>query len=99
MSLFNTPVIRKETSSEKWDSLQRVFGSEDVLPMWVADMDFKVPEAVIEALHRKADHGVFGYSFMSDHYREAVTRWMQRRHNWSITPESIVYAPGVVPAL
>ncbi|ANS73365.1 cystathionine beta-lyase [Paenibacillus yonginensis] len=99
MPSFDTPIDRTNSSSEKWGSLARIFGSEDVLPMWVADMDFKVPEAVIKALHDKADHGVFGYSFLSDSYKEAVTGWMLRRHNWKIEPQSIVYAPGVVPAL
>ncbi|WP_138494667.1 MalY/PatB family protein [Paenibacillus pinistramenti] len=99
MSMFDTPVNRRNTSAEKWDDLDHIFGSGDVLPMWVADMDFRAPEAVIKALHERAEHGVFGYSFLGDSYREAVAGWMLRRHQWQVDPEAVVHAPGVVPAL
>lgn len=99
MTAFDLPVNRRHTSSEKWDGLATVFGTEDVLPLWVADMDFKAPQAVIEALQRRAAEGVFGYTFMAEGYKEAVVSWMKKRHGWTILPESIVFSPGVVPAL
>lgn len=99
MSLFDLPVERKGTSCVKWDGLRGMFKTDDVLPMWVADMDFKVPEAVTAALQERIGHGVFGYTLMSEGYKEAVKGWMQKRHGWAISSDSIVYSPGVVPAL
>jgi len=67
--------------------------------MWVADMDFKVPEPVIEAVKQRAEHGIFGYTARNDSYYEAITGWMERRHNWKVDKDWICHAPGVVPAL
>jgi cystathionine beta-lyase len=75
------------------------FGVDDALPMWVADMDFASPPEVIEALRRRVEHGVFGYTVMTDSYREALVGWLARRHRWTIEPGWISHAPGVVPAL
>lgn len=69
------------------------------IPMWVADMDFAVPEPVIEAMIERARHGVFGYTLTTDHYVDVVTSWFSRRHNWEIKPEWISTTPGIVPAL
>ncbi|KAF9127942.1 hypothetical protein BGX30_014533 [Mortierella sp. GBA39] len=83
----------------KWDDLKRIFGVSDVLPMWVADMDFAAPDSVISALNSRVEHGVFGYTMQSDAYNQAVADWMKSRHRWSIDKEWIVFCPGVVPAL
>ncbi|WP_223068906.1 MalY/PatB family protein [Paenibacillus caui] len=99
MTSFNTLIDRNNTSSSKWDARSAIFGTEDVLPMWVADMDFRAPDAVIQALHKKVEHGIFGYTYMTDSYKQAVADWMQRRFGWTIQPDSIVHSPGVVPAL
>ncbi|MCK6077769.1 MalY/PatB family protein [Paenibacillus silvae] len=98
-STFNTPITRLSTASEKWDGLEHFFGVTDALPMWVADMDFAAPPSVIEALQTRVGHGVFGYTLQSDAYQAAVISWMERRHNWKIQSDWMVFTPGIVPAL
>lgn len=73
--------------------------SEDVLPMWVADMDFRTAPAIVNALRRRVEHGVFGYTRVPDSYYEAVTGWFARRHGWAIDREWMIYTSGVVPAI
>lgn len=96
---FDLAIDRTCTNCQKWDNVPTVFGVPDALPMWVADMDFAAPSAVVEALHKRVEHGVFGYTFPSDSYREAISDWMKKRHSWSIQQEWIQFCPGVVPAL
>ncbi len=92
---FDKPIDRRGTDSYKWDSAAR----EDVLPLWVADMDFRTAPAIIEALRRRVEHGIFGYTRVPDSYYEAVAGWFARRHGWRIDREWITYTSGVVPAL
>ena len=92
---FDTVVPRRGTNSYKWDSMPR----EDILPMWVADMDFRTAPAVTDAIRKRAGHGIFGYTRVPDSYYEAVTNWFERRHGWKINPEWMIYTTGVVPAL
>lgn len=98
---FNTFIDRSNTHSLKWSpaSLIESFGTEDVLPLWIADMDFKSPQVVIDALIKRAEHGIFGYSDKEDSYYQAVVDWQQRRNDWQIKKEWIVFTPGVVPAI
>jgi len=98
---FDTLTDRSNTNSIKWEPsvLKRMFGREDLLPLWVADMDFKCPQPVIEALTERARHGIFGYSEPSEDYYEAIIDWNRRRNNWNISKEWFVYTPGVVPAV
>ena len=96
---FDTIVDRRNTSCSKWDNLKKLYGRDDLIPLWVADMDFPVAKPIVEALKRRTEHPVFGYTFPSDDYFEAVIGWMDRRHNWKIKKEWITYTPGVVPAL
>ncbi|GAB6991615.1 MalY/PatB family protein [Paenibacillus pini] len=96
---FNEVVNRKMTAAEKWDGMERVFGVTDVLPLWVADMDFKAPASVIEAIEKRVEHGVFGYTLQTHDYKLSVAQWMQKRHQWTIDMDWIVFSPGVVPAL
>ncbi|UNK19709.1 pyridoxal phosphate-dependent aminotransferase [Paenibacillus sp. N3/727] len=96
---FDLTINRTRTASLKWDIIPTVFGVDDALPMWVADMDFAAPPAVVRAMHARVEHGVFGYTLQTETYNEAITSWMEKRHNWSIKPEWIQYCPGVVPAL
>ena len=91
---FDEPVSRRGTCSYKWDS-----AAPDVLPMWVADMDFRVAPAITEALQKRVAHGVFGYTRVPDAYYDAVAGWFSRRHGWTIRRDSIIYTSGVVPAL
>jgi len=92
---FDTQISRRGTGSYKWDST----GSEDVLPMWVADMDFHTAPAIVDALRRRVEHGIFGYTRVPDSYYEAVTGWFARRHGWTIDREWMIYTSGVVPAV
>ena len=92
---FDEIVPRRGTNSYKWDSA----GDADVLPMWVADMDFRTAPSVVEALKRRVEHGIFGYVRVPDTYYEAITGWFAGRHGWQIEKEWIIYTTGVVPAL
>lgn len=92
---FDTVVPRRGTNSYKWDTPEE----EHVLPMWVADMDFRTAPAVIEALQKLVAHGIFGYTKVPEAYYDAVVRWFEGRHRWRIDPRWIVYTSGVVPAL
>ncbi|REB08759.1 pyridoxal phosphate-dependent aminotransferase [Sporosarcina sp. BI001-red] len=96
---FDNVIDRRNTGSVKWDKKDEVFQERDVLPMWVADMDFPSPQPIIEAIKQRADHGIFGYSTMHDGYYDAIIEWNQRRHQWSIEKDWITISPGVVPAL
>jgi len=96
---FDTVVDRRGTNSVKWDILQWVFGTEDILPMWIADMDFKTAPTIIEALKEAADHGIFGYSMAPNSYHEAIIDWMKRRNDWDIKKDWIIHVDGVVPAI
>jgi len=79
--------------------LSDLFGSDDVLPLWVADMDVPAPEAVIEALRKRVDHGIYGYETRPDGPYEAMVDWYQRRHGWTIDRESMVPCAGVLSAI
>lgn len=92
---FDKLISRRGTDSYKWDSAN----SEEVLPMWVADMDFHTAPAIVDALRRRVEHGIFGYTRVPDGYYEAVTGWFARRHNWTVDREWIIYTSGVVPAI
>ncbi len=96
---FDRIIERENTNSEKWNFNKKNFGVEDVLPMWVADMDFASPQPVIEALVRRAEHGIYGYSSGTEQYYESIINWMNKRHSWKIEKEWITFSPGVVPAL
>ncbi|WP_226682339.1 MalY/PatB family protein [Sutcliffiella horikoshii] len=96
---FNENINRKNTSSVKWDETARVFGSNDVLPMWVADMDFKAPQEVTDAIMNKAQHGIYGYTAISPSVHDAVTSWFYKQHGWELKHEWLTYISGVVPAL
>lgn len=92
---FDEIIPRRGTNSYKWDAAE----AEDVLPMWVADMDFRTAPAVVEALQKRVEHGIFGYTKVPSVYYEAVIDWFGRRHQWVISKEWIIYTTGVVPAL
>ena len=91
---FDKITDRRATNSYKWDS-----APEGVLPMWVADMDFRTAPAIIDALQKRVAHGIFGYTRVPDAYYDAVTAWFSRRHGWDIDREWIIYTSGVVPAV
>lgn len=91
---FDKTIDRRATNSYKWDS-----APEGVLPMWVADMDFRTAPAIIDSLQKRVAHGIFGYTRVPDAYYDAVTSWFSRRHGWDIDREWIIYTSGVVPAV
>ena len=92
---FDEQVNRHDTNSYKWDSLDM----ENVIPLWVADMDFKTAPCIIETLRKRVEHGIFGYTKVPDKYYEATINWFSRRHKWEIKGSDIIYTSGVVPAI
>ena len=92
---FSRPTDRHGTDSYKWDSAPEA----DIIPLWVADMDFETFPAITEALQRRVAHGIFGYTRVPEAYYEAVCRWFKKRHGWHINREDIIYTSGVVPAV
>ena len=92
---FSRPTDRRGTDSYKWDSAPEA----DIIPLWVADMDFETFPAITEALQRRVAHGIFGYTRAPEAYYEAVCRWFGKRHGWHINREHIIYTSGVVPAV
>ena len=92
---FNTVVERRETASMKWDK----YKGKDVIPLWVADMDFRSPPAVIDALQRRIDHGVFGYAVPPESLNQTVVEMLAAEYNWSIQPQWLVWLPGLVTGL
>lgn len=92
-------VDRMGTASLKWDALDVRFGNPDLISMWVADMEFRTPECVTDALHKRVEHGVFGYSFVPDSYYEAVIDWEYNHHGYKMEKQWMRISPGVVAAL
>ena len=96
---FDEIIDREGTACVKWDLRNKVFGTSDVLPMWVADMDFKTPDFIRDAIIQRAHHAVYGYSYRTEGYYNAIINWMQSHHGWTIEREWITFSPGVVPVL
>lgn len=93
---FDEIIDRSGTHAVKLEKLKPVFGHEDLIPLWVADMDFKSPPAITEALKQRADHGVFGYTLPSEAYTNSIVNWLERRHHWQVKGAHINFVPGVV---
>jgi cystathionine beta-lyase len=98
-SFFDQIIDRRGTNSSKWDGLKNVYGTDDAIPMWVADMDFRSPPEVVEAIKERAQHGMFGYTTVDEEYYTEVARWWQRRHGWNVKHDWIVTSPGTISAL
>jgi len=96
---FDELIERRNTRSYKWDQVKTLFGDEDILPLWVADMDFYSPPAVRKVIQERAEIGIFGYSFRTPSYLESITNWFKRRHQWTIKSDWIVDVPSVVTTL
>ncbi len=96
---FDRLVDRSKTDSSKWGAAESIFGGKDVLPMWVADMDFPIAQPITEALRKRTEHEIYGYTQPYPSVIEAVTSRMKRKFGWEVKPEWIVFTPGVVPAL
>jgi cystathionine beta-lyase len=96
---FDEIVPREGTNCLKYDAREMFFKSKDALPLWVADMDFKTPDFIVNAIKKRLEHEIFGYTFRSDSYYQAIIDWMKRRHDWEIKKEWISFSPGVVAGL
>ena len=96
---FDEIIDRSNTDTIKHDRLKAVFGTEDVLSMWVADMDFKTPDFIINKIKKRLEHEVLGYTFRGDSFSNSVVNWLKEQHQWDVKKEWITYSPGVVPAL
>ncbi len=95
---FDQTIDRNQYPTFKWHkpALAEHFGNEQALPFWVADMDFPAPDAVVEALRQRAEHGIFGYEYKTDGYFESLIEWYQKRHQWTIGRSHIEFCPGVL---
>jgi cystathionine beta-lyase len=96
---FDEIIDREGTNCIKYDARKAYFGSENLIPMWVADMDFRSPGFISEAIRERAQHELFGYFLKPESYFQSIIDWMNIRHSWKIQKEWILYAPGVVPAI
>ncbi|WP_374718067.1 MalY/PatB family protein [Neobacillus sp.] len=99
MSVFDEKIDRSKTASVKWELTKVIFGEEDLWPMWVADMDFKPPKAVLDALKKRLDHGILGYTFVPNTTSQAIVEWLFKRHQWEVKPSWLSYCGGVVQAI
>lgn len=101
MNEFSRLIDRKQTNSIKWDQTKEVFQSEseDILPMWIADMDFPAPNEVNEAIIERANHGIYGYTFIDDTTKRNVTDWLKNRHNWKVDISALTFSPSVITSL
>lgn len=96
---FDEIVNRENTASVKYDLRKPIFGREDILPFWVADMDFKTPDFIINALKERLNHEVLGYPIKPPQFNEVIVNWMNKRHGWGIHPAWISHCPAVVPSM
>lgn len=96
---FDEIINRENTASVKYDLRLQIFGKKDVIPMWVADMDFKTPDFIINAMKERTKHEVFGYSIRPKSYFTSIINWLKRRHQWQIKEDWISFSPGIVPAI
>lgn len=96
---FNERINRLNTASVKWELTKEIYGTDDVLPMWVADMDFKPPQELLDAIKTRVEHGIFGYTFVPPSVHESISSWLLDRHGWEISHSWILFANGVVPSI
>lgn len=96
---FDEIIIREGTDCIKYDRRVETFGVKNVIPMWVADMDFKTPDFIVDALRKRIGHEIFGYTYRSPEYFSSIINWTRTRHNWALEREWISFCPGIVPAL
>lgn len=96
---FDKVIERRETQSSKWDNVGSRVGNPDALPMWVADTDFQAPQPVVDAVVKRAQHPIYGYTFVVPEFQKVTVDWIKRRHGWKIQSEWLVFATGVVPVM
>ncbi len=96
---FDKYINRENTNSVKYDIRKKYFGTEEVMPLWVADMDFETPDFIREAIIERAKHPIYGYTIRGEGFFSAIIDWMERRHSWKVQKDWIVFSPGIVPAI
>ena len=96
---FDELIERRGTGCVKYDELKQVFGNENLIPLWVADMDFRTPDFIVEALKKRCEHEIFGYPFSTDAYYQCILEWVHYKHNWRIQREWVTYIPGIVKGI
>lgn len=96
---FDKVIDRKGTGAIKTDALKNVFGKDDLIPLWVADMDFETPPFITEALRQRLEHSVFGYTAQPEDYWPTVQRWISDHHGWDVECEWMTYIPGIVKGI
>lgn len=96
---FDENVPRKHTDCLKYDNVKEMFGTEEILPMWIADMDFKTPPFIIEALKKRLNHEVLGYTYCCSRWKPAIQNWVSRHYGWEVQPDEIGFVGGIVPAI
>jgi cystathionine beta-lyase len=96
---FDEPAGREGTDCIKYDRREETFGVKDIIPMWVADMDFNTPDFIVESLKKRLEHEIYGYSFRPAEYFQSMISWIKSRHNWTVEKKWISFSPGIVPAL
>lgn len=99
MKDFDEIIDRKDSNSIKWNIPKMEYGQDDILPMWVADMDFKVADEILEALKEPIDHGVIGYNLIPDSFYESIIDWLYDKYKWKVEKEWISFIPGIVPGI
>ena len=96
---FDEVIDRRGTDSVKWDGVKNIWGRDDLLPMWVADMDFATAPFVVEAIRKRLEHEVLGYTFACQEWYDSITNWVKTRYGWYITKEMLIFTPGIVRGL
>lgn len=96
---FDEIIERRGTHSIKFDSMQELWGRNDLIPMWVADMDFRTPSFIVEAIRKRMEHEIFGYTKPSDEYFNSIIRWVDKRYGMKVCKEQIQYVAGIVPGI
>ena len=96
---FDEVIDRSNNFSAKWSEMDKKYGSNDLLPMWVADMDFKTAPSVIDAMRERLEQGIYGYTTRPSSYNESIVNWASRRYGWNIKSDWIIFSPGVIPSI
>ena len=96
---FDEIIDRRGTNCVKFDALNENFGREDLTPLWVADMDFRTPDFIVDALKKRCEHEIFGYTFGSDEYYDSIITWVNYKHSWNIQKDWLHYIPGIVKGI
>ncbi|RDY26218.1 pyridoxal phosphate-dependent aminotransferase [Romboutsia weinsteinii] len=96
---FEAVIDRSNNYSAKWSEMDKKYGSNDLLPMWVADMDFKTAPCIIDAMRERLEQGIYGYTTRPDSYNESIVNWAARRYGWEIKSDWLIFSPGVIPSV